>query len=88
MYAVFLDGKKHRGKRPFEDLGVDGRDKRYLPSDRYNHIKLVVVRRQNSRLKVVADLRVSYLPTVGGKKTRGRIGTQVHLSHDVKSIHK
>lgn len=85
---LFIDGKKLGGKRPFEDLGVDGRDERYLPGDRHNHIKLVVVRRQNSRLKLVANLRVSCLPTVDGKKTRGRTGTQVHRSHDVKSIHK
>ena len=77
---------KNGGKRPLEDLGVDGRDERYLPGDR--HIKLVVVRRQNSGLKLVANLRVSRLPTVDGKETRGRIGTQVHRSHDVKSIHK
>jgi hypothetical protein len=58
----FLVGKTLAGKRPLEDLEVDGRDERYLPSDRYNHIrvKLVAVRRQNFRLKLVADLGVSF----------------------------
>lgn len=70
MYAGFLMGKKLRGKAPLEDLGVDGRDERYLPSDRHNHIKLVVVRQQNSRLQLVANLHVSCLPAVDGKKTR------------------
>jgi hypothetical protein len=87
----FFDGKKLGGKRSLENLGVDWRDEWYLPSDRHNHInhiKLVVVRRQNSRLKLVANLRVSCLPTVDGKKTRGCTGTQVHRSYDVKSIHK
>jgi hypothetical protein len=32
----FLVEKKLGRKRPLEDLGVDGRDERYLPSDRHN----------------------------------------------------
>jgi len=36
--------KKLERKRPLEDLEVDGRDERYLPSDGHNRIKLVMVR--------------------------------------------
>jgi len=56
----FFDGKKLGRKRPLEDLGMDGRNERYSQSDRYSHVKFVVVRRQNSRLKLAADLRVMF----------------------------
>jgi hypothetical protein len=60
MYTGFLMGTKLGRNRPLEDLAVDGRNERYSPSDGYSDVKLVVVRRQNSRLKLAADLLVLF----------------------------
>ena len=44
--------------------------------------------RRPSSSRLVANIRVSCSPTVDGEKISGRIGKQVHRSHDVKSIHR